>query len=170
LTSIKHLRAPCKRTEARAPNTFAFQPFAECDLAVFQQTLVQSFEGSLDCPELNDLRTAEETWAGHRASASDLSRWWLIHDQSAPAGVLILADAPMPDFWDIAYLGVLPSARQKGVGRAAVAFALQQTAAASKQGLTLMVDKRNVPALRLYENAGFEFVGTRDVYMWKPTR
>jgi GNAT superfamily N-acetyltransferase len=170
LTTVRHMRAVVKSETGAIPNDITFQPFEQSDAAKFQQVLVESFEGTLDCPELNNLRSPEEILAGHRASAPELSRWWLIHDRAAPAGVLILAEAPAPEHWDLAYLGVVPSARRKGVGRATVAFALQQTAAASKRGMTLMVDERNVPAIRLYENAGFEFSGARDVYLWKSTR
>jgi ribosomal protein S18 acetylase RimI-like enzyme len=173
LTTVKHLRAPCKRTEDRGPRTedrgqrtVAFKTFAECDAGAFQQVLTQSFEGTLDCPELNDLRTADETWAGHRASASDLSRWWTILDNGQPAGVLILADSALPEVWDLAYVGVLPLARRRGIGRAAVEFALTQATEAGKDAVSLMVDERNHPALDLYKRAGFEQMATRDVYLW----
>ncbi len=173
LTRVNHLRAEGKGAKGAILEngtlgtlSVSFQPFAECESVVFEQTLIQSFDETLDCPELNDLRTPDEIMAGHVASAPDRSRWWLIRKDSEPAGVLILGDAALPEFWDLAYLGVIPLMRRRGIGRAAVAFAFQQISTAEKVGLTLMVDERNTPALRLYERMGFEHAGSRDVYLW----
>lgn len=166
LTRVRHLLGSVAPREASANRLISLQPFDDCDSAMFEQVLMQSFAGTLDCPELNELRSAEEVLAGHRASATDLSRWWLIRVRDQPVGVLILADAASPDWWDLAYLGVLPIARRQGVGRYAVDFALGQTLAAGKKGLTLMVDERNVPALHLYERAGFALMAEREVYLW----
>lgn len=177
LTSVKHLRAPCKKTEDREQRTensgekaVTFKTFAECDSGAFQHVLTQSFEGTLDCPELNELRTADETSAGYRACAPDLSRWWLIREGEQPAGVLILADSALPDVWDLAYVGVLPQVRGRGIGQAAIEFALAHAAEAGKEGVSLMVDERNRPALKLYDRSGFQQMATRDVYLWISAR
>ena len=170
LTSVRHMRASsnvAQQPSLTLPAPTAFQPFSECELHTFERAFMESFEGTLDCPELNDLRTADEILAGHRTSAPDRSRWWLIRQGDEAAGVLVLADAATPDCWDLAYLGVIPAARRKGIGRAALAFALHQANRAGKEGITLMVDERNRPALDLYAQLGFVQWATRDVYLWR---
>lgn len=176
LTRVNHLRASSKGvirendtldTLAPATRFITFVPFDECDENTFERVFIQSFEGTLDCPELNDLRTADEILAGHRTSAPDRSRWWLIRHADEAAGVLVLADAATPNCWDLAYLGVSPAARRKSIGRAALVFALQQAKRAGKEGITLMVDERNRPALNLYEKLGFMQWAARDVYLWQ---
>jgi ribosomal protein S18 acetylase RimI-like enzyme len=166
LTAVRHLRSAIPATRRDNSDAIAFLPYRQVDPARFKDILAASFEGALDCPELNDLRTPDEILAGHVESATDFSRWWLIQHRGEPAGVLILADAALPELWDLAYVGVLPAFRRRGIGRAALQFAMQQAAIAGKEGISLMVDERNLPALELYTRSGFQTVGVRDFYLW----
>lgn len=64
---------------------------------------------------------------------------------------------------------LLPPWRGRGFGGAIVA-ALKQAAAASGQGLSIMVEQYN-PARRLYERMGLEVVADHGVYLemlWRP--
>jgi ribosomal protein S18 acetylase RimI-like enzyme len=140
-------------------------PLADAGEDVFRRALLDTFTDALDCPELNGLRTPEETIAGHRAGAPDLSRWWLARLGGGPAGVLILSESAATDVWEVGYLGVVPAARRRGVGRALADFAVRQAATAGARALMLLVDERNRPAIDLYKKAGFRLVDIHNVYL-----
>ncbi len=142
-----------------------FIPFAQCDCAKFQETLIETYESSLDCPELNGLRTLDEVILGFRKSAPDLSRWWLLSKEGEAVGVLLLADGGQTNTWDVGYLGIAPSARRKGYSKAAMRFAIEQSITAKQQALTLIVDQRNDPAIKLYQSFDFKVVDMREVYL-----
>jgi ribosomal protein S18 acetylase RimI-like enzyme len=119
----------------------------------------------MDIPELNGVRTEEEIVAGHRSDSPDLSRWWLARWQNEPAGVLILADGAAAHLAELAYCGVAPSLRRRGVGRSILVFALQKLPEIMANALTLLVDERNRPAIHLYRKVGFRFVDSREVFL-----
>jgi ribosomal protein S18 acetylase RimI-like enzyme len=140
--------------------------FADCDPIVFRDTLLATYEGTLDCPELNGLRTPDEVMAGYLADTTDPRRWWLALDaDGASVGVLLLADGAGPESWDVAYVGVVPGARGRGVGRALVLHAVAEAKAANRRKLGLAVDARNAPAIRLYTALGFKPCGCREVFL-----
>src|SRR5262249_19553918 len=58
-----------------------YQSYSNCSEQLFQEILLQSYEDSLDCPELTGLRTPAEIVAGHKVQgAHDPNRWWLVWD------------------------------------------------------------------------------------------
>jgi ribosomal protein S18 acetylase RimI-like enzyme len=128
--------------------------FPLCDPAEFERALIRAHDDSLDCPELHGVRTPAEVLAGYRDCAPDLTRWWLARVDEAPAGVLILGPS------DLAFVGVVPEQRGQGIGRALVEHAVTVQLA-----LSLIVDARNEPAIRVYQALGFESVGAREVFL-----
>jgi ribosomal protein S18 acetylase RimI-like enzyme len=148
------------------PARLEFRPFDESDPLPFQQTLLRTYEGTLDCPELGGVRSGEEVLAGHRAQGTyDPDRWWLALDAGRPAGVLILTELPETGEWDVAYMGVVPEARRRGFGREILLKALAEARAADVQRVVLSVDVRNRPAWELYRGIGFEPYDRRSVYL-----
>lgn len=134
--------------------------------ALFRQTLAATYEVTLDCPELNGVRTIDEIIEGHKAQgAFDPSRWWLATREERPVGVAMITRMPDTCAWDISYVGVIPSARGAGVGRALVARAIRQAELLEMQQLTVAVDVRNTPARQLYEQLGFEHAASREVFL-----
>jgi ribosomal protein S18 acetylase RimI-like enzyme len=65
----------------------------------------------------------------------------------------------------VAYLGVVPEARGRGLGMELIARALREAWAAGVRSVTLSVDARNRPAWKLYQAAGFEPHDRREVYL-----
>ena len=59
------------------------------------------------------------------------------------------------------YLGVVPAARGKGIGRTLLGRAICDTAAMGLARVGLAVDVANAPAVRLYESEGFREVRRR---------
>jgi ribosomal protein S18 acetylase RimI-like enzyme len=143
-----------------------FEPYSTRNEARFREALAGSYEDTLDCPEMNGVRSVDEVLAGYRGTDRfHPERWQLIVAGSEPAGVLILTELPDGPAWDLSYVGVLPEFRRRGLARAATRVALQMTRKAVALELRAAVDIRNVPALSLYRSLGFEQGETRDVHL-----
>lgn len=154
-----------------APELLTFQPFDPLQPAVFRRTLLRTYEDSLDCPEVNGVRTIDEVIAGHQAQGRfDPHRWWVALREGDPVGVLLLVELPEGGDWEVAYMGLVPEARRRGLGRQLLAKALGEAGAAGVRRVVLSVDGRNLPAERLYHRLGFESFDRREVYLavWPP--
>lgn len=146
--------SPSSRCECHFPNV-QFVHFPEVDRTEFLQTLARTYEKSLDCPEANDVRTPEDALDSYLdRGKADVRRWWLVREADRPAGVLMLGSVNEP-ITKLLYLGLVPEARGRGLGKALLSYAVQQVMPCHVQALTLTVDSRNLPALRLYRGAGF---------------
>jgi ribosomal protein S18 acetylase RimI-like enzyme len=170
ITSLWYFRydlsGPSKPVNSPSPAELRFDPYPSCDASLFVQTLIRTYEGTLDCPEVNGVRSPDEILAGHQGQGDfDPNRWWLIRRDGAPAGVLLLTHMPDWQALDVAYLGVVPEARRRGVGRAATAKAIAEAGRAGVRQLTLAVDGRNRPAWDMYRAAGFVPHEKREVYL-----
>jgi ribosomal protein S18 acetylase RimI-like enzyme len=149
-----------------APARLELVTFADADAADFQRALARTYEDSRDCPEVNGVRTIEEVVCGHQAQGRyDPQRWWLARAGGEAAGVLLVAEMPETGDWEVAYVGVVPQARRRGVGRELVLHALVEARAAGVPRLTLSVDARNQPAWALYRGLGFEPYDRRAVFL-----
>jgi ribosomal protein S18 acetylase RimI-like enzyme len=134
--------------------------------SLFRQTLLRTYEGTLDCPEVNGIRSIDEVVEGHRAQgAYDPERWWLVCRRGGPVGVLMMTAMPESGDWEVAYMGVVPEARGHGFGREMLLHALSEARAADAPSVTLSVDARNQPAWNLYRSLGFEPYDQRIVYL-----
>jgi mycothiol synthase len=139
--------------------------YPNCDAATFQQTLMRTYQGTLDAPELNGVRTPDEIIAGLRAEAPDLQRWWLAEWHNQPAGVLVLADGAARGEWQLSYFGIIPEMRGRGLGTILLRHAKDFALVGGASELALIVDSRNQPALDLYVTHGFRTYGLREVYL-----
>jgi ribosomal protein S18 acetylase RimI-like enzyme len=143
-----------------------FQDYPHCDPLLFQDTLLRTYLGTLDCPELNGVREVEEILEGHRHQGKyDPQRWQLLFRGEAPVGILLLAEMPDWAALDISFLGVVPEARGAGLGRVLTAHALAEGRRAGVSHVTLAVDCRNLPAWKLYREHGFVPHERREVYL-----
>jgi len=127
---------------------------------LFAETISRTYEGSLDCPGLAGLRTMDETLATHKRTGVFSPRWW--HEamrEERPVGVVLLNH--LKGRGEIAYLGVVPEARGRGIGRALVERAIQDAAETGLPLVGLTVDTSNAPAVRLYAAAGFREIRRR---------
>jgi mycothiol synthase len=151
----------------RASPTFEWQPFERARESEFRSVLQATYEGSLDMPELEGARTLDDIMAGHRAAGRFVAdRWQLGHISGRPdaAAVLLLAEVPSRDVWEVVYLGLTPAARGYRLGRVVLQHAID-LARAHVPRLELAVDCRNTPATRLYQSAGFIARDRRAVHL-----
>jgi mycothiol synthase len=168
VTNLWYLRHDLKlpAPSAGGDGTLVYETYNRCDHDVFHQTLLRTYEGTSDCPEVNGVRDLDEILEGHRAQGvHDPERWWLARAAGRPAGVLLLTEIPEWHGWDVSYLGVVPEARRRGIGRELAQTALLETRAAGGNQLTLAVDTRNRPAWDLYMSLGFQPYDQREVYL-----
>jgi ribosomal protein S18 acetylase RimI-like enzyme len=170
LLYLRHwLDGPSAEGSARVPariTPLRYEPYSDANRSVFHETLLRTYELTLDCPELNGIRTVEEIIEGHKAQGVFRpERWWLALEEGRPVGVLMLTEVTDWEGWDVEYLGVVPEARGRGVGRLLTVKAIGEARAGGASRLTLAVDRRNVPAWNLYRSLGFEESDQRDVFL-----
>jgi len=129
--------------------------------AVVEKTYI----GSLDCPEVSGLRTAEETLTAYRlAGAWRADLWFIVRLQDQEIGCLLLGDRPTENCIELVYMGLLPEYRGHGLGSRLVDKAKSITVQLGRSRLVAAVDIRNWPAIRVYEQAGFYSVARADVF------
>jgi mycothiol synthase len=150
----------------RAPS-FEWRPYGPETEAEFRDVLQATYAGSLDMPELEGIRSLDDVMASHRAAGRfDPSRWKVgtLPGEPDSAAILLLSEVPDRPAWEIAYLGLTPPARGRGLGRSALSYALD-LARPNVPRLELAVDDRNHPARYLYDVAGFTPFDRRMVHL-----
>jgi mycothiol synthase len=127
--------------------------------------LLATHDGTLDCPELNAPRTADEIVAGFQPNNVADRMWWSARDESGtPVGVLLVLGGEK-DTLELSYLGLVPAARGRGLANTIIRFAAGVASAIGRTGLTVSVDARNVPAMKLYARHGFTEYDRREVWL-----
>jgi ribosomal protein S18 acetylase RimI-like enzyme len=169
VTTLDYLeRDTAAPIEGRPPSVeLAWRPFGPETEADFRAVLQATYAESLDMPELEGVRSLDDVIAGHRAAGRfDPSRWLVGHAPNEPeaSAVVLLSEIPDRDAWEVAYLGLTPAARGRGLGLAALEHA-RRLAAPHVHRLELAVDRRNGPALGLYKAAGFRRFDRRAVHL-----
>jgi ribosomal protein S18 acetylase RimI-like enzyme len=172
VTQVVHLRREVAAADrglwSDTAASLAFEPYHPNAAARFAATLSGTYDGSLDVPEMNDLRLGPDLLAGFRPVCGFAPDWWQLavtRPGREPAGVVFTEPGPEPHAVEVSYLGLLPAARGRGWGDELVRFALSNAARDGVRAVTLSVDTRNDPALRLYRRHGFVTLDRKDVYL-----
>jgi ribosomal protein S18 acetylase RimI-like enzyme len=130
----------------------------------FEATLHATYDASLDVPEVSGIRSMRELIDQLQIQGRfDPHSWLLGILEQAPEqrGILILAPSPhRTGHWEIQYLGLVPEARGRRLGRCLLLEAFHRAAGQARR-LDLAVDQRNTPASALYQSAGFERFSSR---------
>lgn len=127
--------------------------------------LLETYEGTLDCPQLNGLRDSADVLAGYAAQGEfSAERWFFVRHQNQDVGALILTAHTAGETWELVYMGIVPAVRGRGWGGEIVRFAISQAAAAEAERIVLAVDEANAPGLAMYRAAGFITWDRRSVY------
>lgn len=143
-----------------------FVPYGQCEPTRFAAVVEATYQGSLDCPEVDGLREIEEVLASYRATSGfDDSRWYLVRHGDLDAGCLILGDDARANHFELIYMGVAPEARGQGLGMRIVRRAQALARAAGRARLVLSVDAANQPARAIYAAAGFFCWNSRPVFL-----
>jgi len=148
----------------------AWQPrwtdMSEVAEANFLTLLESTFQESLDCPELNNLRSIRDVLdsflLGRRFS--ELKNWRVAWEGRRMIGCLILEEHEN-SVSEIVYMGLAPSARHRGMGKQLVGQAVERALSQGLSGVALAVDMRNVPAIKTYVRCGFRPLRRLKVYL-----
>lgn len=129
----------------------------------------RTYEASLDVPQLNGIRSTKDTLTGYlSASPGSEPFWWLIQHREESrenefCAVMLIAQHNATTA-ELVYFGVCPEYRGKGIGRMLVKKMQQQSMEMGIERILLAVDDQNSFASRLYREAGFQRIGTAEVW------
>ncbi|MFN0199014.1 MAG: GNAT family N-acetyltransferase [Planctomycetaceae bacterium] len=147
--------------------TFEIETFREgVNDERFADLVERSYQQSLDCPDFTGLRTGKEALLSHRATGVfHPELWQIFRGDENDLGVLLCADHPDLDAWELAYMGVVPEGRGQRLGQAMVTQALHGAKNAGRKRMQLAVDSVNTYANAVYKQSGFEEQCRRTVYL-----
>lgn len=156
---------PRTLSRERTDSELEFVARASDDPARLGQLLLRTYEESLDCPQLNGLRHADDVLEGYREQG-DFSpeRWFFVRSNEQDIGTLILTVHSETGNWELVYMGLIPEQRGQGFGTQVLDFAIWQAGQGGAERLVLAVDQENQPALDTYQRAGFVAWDHRTVY------
>jgi len=147
------------------PSLAAIPCDPRADAARIAALLARINEQTLDCPELDVLRTPEEVLAAHQGHAEGgRARWWRYEDAGNDVGVVLGTTAEDPGGVEILFFGVVPEQRGQGFGRKLLDRFLADEAA----GGTFVragMDCRNCFAESVYAACGFVETGRLRVWV-----
>lgn len=167
---LAYLRRRIRRSEPETPLPpgFSLEPIGAITPAVHARlasVLTATYQGTLDCPELCGLRPVEDVIESHRSAGRwRPGLWWFVLRQGTPVGCM-LANPTDDGSAELVYIGLAPSARGQGVGRPALAHLCRTLATIGIGELTCAVDRRNVPAMKLYRATGFRPFASRVAFV-----
>jgi hypothetical protein len=132
----------------------------------FADTILLTYQQSLDCPALNGLRSIDDILAGHKATGQfDPRLWFLLCHRSSPLGALLLSPILRSDALELVYLGLIPSTRRLGISDLLMRQALHSVSTMHHARLSLAVDAGNLPALKLYWRHGLQAIGRKLAFL-----
>lgn len=150
------------------PNDAQWVAYSPATHPDFEATVEATYQDTLDCPELAGLRPVADVLASHKASGYfDPQLWQLARIGDDYAGCMLLSRLIHGPVIELVYLGVVTAWRHRGIGRLLLRRALAECRRVRARRLTTVVDQRNAPARRMYEDFGFSIVGQRDAYLWR---
>lgn len=143
------------RHEAPDADLF-FSPCLPPDDARLRQLIDRTYHNSLDCPLLTGQRDVADALAGYRAVGRfDPSTWFCVQDRGGGDIGCLLLNEHADEVWELVYMGLVPSARGRGLGRRIVEFAMRTVQHAGGSRLMTAVDAANHPAIVTYSRCGF---------------
>lgn len=143
-----------------------FEPYDPQQHARLADLIGRTYEGTLDCPQLEGVRDVDDVLAGYQATGDfDPNRWLFVRRDDRDIGCLLLARHPEQQQWELVYMGLVPEARGHGWGVQVARHAQWLARQAGCRQVVLAVDTANEPALRMYGEAGFVPWERRAVYV-----
>ena len=140
----------------------SFGEYSQEELAAVIQA---TYQDSLDCPGLAELREMDDVLEGYRATGIfNPSTWWLVRWEGQAAGC-VLVNQSISGEAQMVYLGVIPAFRGRGLARWMTAAVMQACWQEGLTAMTLAVDCRNATAARAYRDAGLTICRERNAYI-----
>ena len=159
MAELVYLERTIRRAKPPAPlpGEFCMVNYSAENHAAFAAAVLVSYEQSLDCPAMNGMRDIEDVLAGHRAAGIfDPDDWFLMLHRGEPVAVLLLSVTHQADGMELVYLGLSPKVRGYGLGNYLMQIAEARVTQHKLTKLSLAVDAKNAPALKLYYKHGMK--------------
>lgn len=167
ITLLSHLEALTEDIQAEPPH--GDLTFRRCDdfrSEGFRSLVAQTYENSLDCPELDGMRDVDDVLEGYHATSHGSSyNWYTLESGSEAIGVIITAHHAEPQQLELIYFGLTPRFRQLGLGSEMIRFVLQLAQFLGCRSTITGVDQRNTPAMALYRRFGFQQNDVKQLFL-----
>lgn len=151
-----------KELDSRNIDQLTFVSMDQRDDNILGSIMLQTYDGSLDCPKIHGLRSVQDIIDGHRKTEHYNAQLWSIAElDGRPVGVLLLNPTTEPRCIELAYLGVAPWARNEGIARAIMNHCVAEGKKFGFSKITLAVDADNFPAVGLYKKWNFHISSVR---------
>ncbi|CEP38258.1 MULTISPECIES: GNAT family N-acetyltransferase [unclassified Halomonas] len=169
LACLEHLTGNSHRRLAmNEAMPLSLQPFGELPEPEQLALLAAVGQDSLDSRPLRDVLSIKELLAGfYQQDPQAPQHWYAVGYQGGVVGVLLLAPRPALGRWELMLMGLIPGWRGQGLGRSLLNKALELAQQAGVQAVMLAVDNVNLPAKRLYQQAGFVRYAQQRLLAWK---
>ena len=111
-----------------------YEPYRPASPQRLEQIVESTYQGTLDCVQLDRVREVRDVIAGHRATGVFAPEMWFIlrHD-GRDVGCLLLADHPEDGQRELVYMGLISQARGNGWGLEATRHAQWLTRQAGRE-------------------------------------
>lgn len=169
LVCLEHLTGSSHRRLAmHEAMPLSLRLFGELTQAAQLSLLAAVGQDSLDSRPLRDVLSVKELLAGfYQQDPQAPQHWYAVGYQDALVGVLLMAPRPSLGRWELMLMGLTPEWRGKSLGRSLLNKALALAQQAGAQEMVLGVDDVNLPAKRLYQQAGFVRYAKQRLLAWK---
>lgn len=148
-----------------ATSDLTFLSAAQVDSGLLRATILRTYTGSKDCPEVDGLRSIDDVIDGYRHTGTYLpERWFVATKGTTPVGCLLLTEHAQQQ-WELMYMGVLPEFRGHGLGSKLTRFAIHHSFLQGGRQLVLAVDTRNEFARKIYHDLGLRPAVSRLVHV-----
>jgi mycothiol synthase len=149
-----------------------FVPYDVSQRERLAQIAEKTYEGTHDFAALGSERNLNDVIDGYMATGRfDPSRWFVVRASLAEesdvsdVGVLLLAEHPDSNHFELIYMGLAPASRGRGWGRQIIEFAKWIAYRASAERIVCAVDAVNRPGLTVYRDTGFRSWDRRSVFL-----
>ncbi|HAC91113.1 MAG TPA: hypothetical protein DCF63_10865 [Planctomycetaceae bacterium] len=165
LIQRNEVRSFSSKSSVRESNKLIWRPALELSRRSFLRLFQETLEDTLDCPELSQLRSTDQSidsfLLGRKLRQCRL--WQVAWLNRRPVGCLLLSQHGQ-GLVELVYMGIAASQRGQGLGAQMIQRAKEIASALGASTLVLAVDMRNSPALRIYQQAGFQLHRRLQVY------
>ncbi len=159
LADLEYLGADVRTAEphgAQRAESLSFVRPTPAERLRMAALIERTYQGTLDCPALNGLRTAGEVLDEYETVGESGSQlWYFVRHDEADVGCLLLAEHSQQDQVELVYMALLPEARGNGWGEITARESLRIAATLGRSRV----------AAALYRRAGFHAWERRSVFV-----
>jgi ribosomal protein S18 acetylase RimI-like enzyme len=142
------------------------QPNQPAEFDRLARLIEATYVGTLDCPQVDQMRDATDVLAGYQSIGQfDPRLWHIARTEGRDIGCLLLADQAADGQLELVYLGLIPEVRGRGWGTDLARQAQWLARRAGRERLFLAVDAANHPAIHMYSQCGLTLCDRRSVFV-----